>query len=303
MSNRIKIVIAIGIIGVVLLVAGTVMGSGPASIPAIFSEANVPEGAVDISAVTPSDVHSVILNLTASDISIRTGEAFSLSGSGVYDSYVLNGAFYAGASENKRTAKALGMNINVPSKWVAGYGSYVLVIPPDAELDQITINTTQCDITCDSLIAGKVEINMTGGDLSIDNLTANTATLNVPKGKVTVGAAQIRETGSITSKKALSIGSADTAETNQMNNLTLSNARGGITLYGKLTGAASLTANRNNIEAFLVGSRNNYQITSPDNNLAVHTAVSTNETGKDDTEHYANVTLEAKKGSCDVMFQ
>ena len=46
MNNKIKIIIAIGIIGIVIMVAGFVMGSGPSSIPAIFSEATIPEGAV-----------------------------------------------------------------------------------------------------------------------------------------------------------------------------------------------------------------------------------------------------------------
>ena len=48
MNNKIKIIIAIGIIGIVIMVAGFVMGSGPSSIPAIFSEATIPEGAVPI---------------------------------------------------------------------------------------------------------------------------------------------------------------------------------------------------------------------------------------------------------------
>ena len=43
MNNKIKIIIAIGIIGIVIMVAGFVMGSGPSSIPAIFSEATIPE--------------------------------------------------------------------------------------------------------------------------------------------------------------------------------------------------------------------------------------------------------------------
>ena len=89
MNNKIKIIIAIGIIGIVIMVAGFVMGSGPSSIPAIFSEATIPEGAVPIGDVQTTDVRSIELNLFASKISIKSGENFDLSGSGQYDGYVI----------------------------------------------------------------------------------------------------------------------------------------------------------------------------------------------------------------------
>ena len=99
MNNKIKIIIAIGIIGILVMVAGFVMGSGPSSIPAIFSDQNLPEGSAAISDVQTGDIRSIELNLFSSKISIKSGENFDLSGSGQFDGYVLNGILYAGATE------------------------------------------------------------------------------------------------------------------------------------------------------------------------------------------------------------
>ena len=121
MNNKIKIIIAIGIIGIVIMVAGFVMGSGPSSIPAIFSEATIPEGAVPIGDVQTTDVRSIELNLFASKISIKSGENFDLSGSGQYDGYVLNGVLYAGATQFKRTANVSAFHPNGSAAMVAMY--------------------------------------------------------------------------------------------------------------------------------------------------------------------------------------
>ena len=90
MNNKIKIIIALGIIGILIMVAGFVMGSGPSSIPAIFSEQNIPDGAASVKDVQTADIRSIELNLFASKISIKSGESFDLSGSGQFDNYVLN---------------------------------------------------------------------------------------------------------------------------------------------------------------------------------------------------------------------
>lgn len=303
MSNRVKVFLAFGIIGAVLLIAGFVMGSGPSALPALFSEANLPEGAVDISTVSIDDVHSVELNLNASSISIKTGENFDISGSGQFNSYVLDGVFHVGYDDTKRTANLFGMKLNAPSKWICGYGSYVLVIPQDTMLEQITINTSQCDITCDQLAAEKIDVNVKGGDLSIDKLAAFNAAVHVPNGTLTVNSSAIAEAGEITAGKSISVGTADTLSNTAMNNLSLSNSRGGITLYGILMGSSTLTANRSDIEACLGGSQDSYTLTSPGNNLAV--ASSSGDTdSKADTTPFAlgSVTFDAKKGNANVSF-
>lgn len=306
MSNRVKIVIASGIIGAVLLIAGYVMGSGPSALPALFSETNLPEGAAEISAVAPTDVHSIELNLNASKISIKMGDNFDFSGSGEFNSYVLDGVFHVGYDDTKRTANVFGLKLNAPSKWICGYGSYVLVIPRDTMLEQIVINTSQCDVTCDSLAAVKLEGNIKGGDLSIDNLTSDNATLHVPNGLVTIGSSIITQAGEITAGKKVSIGNnnaegSDAINTTAMNNLSLSNSRGGITLYGTLMGGSTLTAKRGDIETYLTGSQDNYTLSSPGNNLTI------NSSGDADSENaikaqLGSVTIDAKKGKSSVSF-
>jgi hypothetical protein len=299
MSQQIKIMITIGVIGIVLLVAGFVMGSRPSSLPAVFSEANPPEGAVDISEVSSETIQSVVLNLTDSDISIKTGESFEFSGTGMYDSYVLNNTYYVGSSDTKHTAKALGMSFSVPSKYVCGYGSYVLVLPQDAvDNRQIQINTTRCDITCDSLIAGQLDINMKGGNLSVDNLCANTAAVNVTKGTVTIGSAQITESGSITAKKNISIGNGDVIDSNLLNNITLNNTKGGISFYGKVTGNSSFTAKHQDIDAYLSGSAANYTLTG----MQERTSVNSTTTEDAEQELYGTLDLEPKSGNANVTF-
>lgn len=300
MNNKIKIIIAIGIIGILVMVAGFVMGSGPSSIPAIFSGQNIPEGAASINDVQAGDVRSIELNLFSSKISIKTGENFDLSGSGQFDGYVLNGILYAGATEAKRTANVLGMKFNVPSKWICGYGSYVLVIPPDANLDQITINTNRCDITCDALIASKVNINVKNGDLKVNTLTTDNAAISVD-GTLDVSSSKITMGGSISANNRMSIGTSGASKENAMNNTTLANKRGGITLYGKMTGSTTLQSNRGNIEACLYGSRANYTFPAAAPNLTIHDSAVANT--KDDPEPYGTVAVDASKGNASISFE
>ena len=300
MNNKIKIIIAIGIIGILVMVAGFVMGSGPSSIPAIFSDQNIPEGAASINDVQAGDVRSIELNLFSSKISIKTGENFDLSGSGQFDGYVLNGILYAGATEAKRTANVLGMKFNVPSKWICGYGSYVLVIPPDANHQQITINTNRCDITCDALIASKVNINVKNGDLKVNTLTTDNAAISVD-GTLDVSSSKITMGGNISANKRMNIGTSGAAKENAMNNTTLANKRGGITLYGKMTGSTTLQSKRGNIEACLYGSRANYTFPAASPNLTIHDSAVANT--KDDPEPYGTVAVDASKGNASISFE
>lgn len=301
MNNKIKIIIAVGIIGILIMVAGFVMGSGPSSIPAIFSGQNLPEGSAAINDVASGDIRSIELNLFSSKISIKSGENFDLSGSGQFDSYVLNGVLYAGATQAKRTANVLGMKFNVPSKWICGYGSYVLVIPPDAKLDQITINTNRCDITCDALIASKININVKNGDLKVNQLTADNAAVSVD-GSLEIASSQITMSGNVSANHRLALGTAGSAKDSTMNNTTIYNKRGGITLYGKLTGSASLQSSRGNIEASLYGSRANYTLPAATANLLIHdSAVSA--ANNDKTEQYGTIAVDASKGNTSISFE
>ena len=65
MNNKIKIIIAIGIIGILVMVAGFVMGSGPSSIPAIFSDQNLPEGSAAIPARFPLNSAKTLISPAA----------------------------------------------------------------------------------------------------------------------------------------------------------------------------------------------------------------------------------------------
>ena len=298
MNKQIKIIIAIGIIGILIMVAGYVMGSGPSSIPTIFSESNVPAGAASLKDVSTEEIHSIELNLFASKISIKSGENFDMSGSGEFDCYVENGTLHAGATENKRSTKILG--ISVPSKWICGYGSYVLVIPPNAKLDQITINTNHSNLTCDSLIASKININVKHGNLITDTLSADNASINVG-GRFTASKTKIERTGTITSKQNLYVGTSRSSKESVLNNTTLSNKRGGITLYGKLTGNGSLQSDAGNIETVLSGTASNYTIPSNEH-LTVHSSAIDSSDGKNQKQ-FGTVSINASRGNASVSFE
>ena len=301
MNNKIKIIIALGIIGILIMVAGFVMGSGPSSIPAIFSEQNIPDGAASVKDVQTADIRSIELNLFASKISIKSGASFDLPGSGQFDNYVLNGILYAGATDAKRSADIFGMKFNVPSKWICGYGSYVLVIPPDAKLDQITINTNHCDINCDSLMASKININVKNGDLTADKLIADNAAIDV-NGELNIASSQIAMNGSLNADCRLNLGTSGAAKKSTMNNVTITNKRGGISLYSKLTGSSSLQTKHGNIEATLSGNRTNYTFPATSDNLLIHdSAVTTKE--NENTDPYGTVAIDSAKGNASVSFE
>ena len=195
------------------------------------------------------------------------------------------------------------MKFSVPSKWICGYGSYVLVIPPNAKLDEITINTNRCDITCDSLIASKININVNHGDLKVHQLTADNAAISVD-GTLDAASSQIAMSGNISADQRLTLGTAGAAKDNTMNNTTIYNKRGGITLYAKLTGNASVQTSRGNLEAVLYGSRTNYTLPAAAANLLIHdSAIQEDNTKDNSTELFGTVGVDVSKGNASISFE
>lgn len=298
MDNKKKIIIILGVIGLILVCGGAVMGGSISSSSTMFSESNLPEGAQNPADVKTSDVHAIVLNLVNSDISVKYGKNFDLSGTGVYNSYVKEGIYYAGADDTKRSANIFGMKVSVPSKWVSGYGSYVLTIPEKADLERITINTFHCNIAAETLQAADLNLTMSAGDLTINHLTGNTISIAVKAGKATITDPVITDSGNIQASGDLSLGDT-TASASVMNNLSLSSFLGDISLIGSVTGTSQVQTDFGNVTATLPGSSTNYGLTAPEGKLTVSPTGSADSS----TEHFANISFACKHGNASVDFQ
>ena len=149
-------------------------------------------------------------------------------------------------------------------------------------------------------MANKVNTNVKNGDLKVDTLTTDNAAISVD-GTLDVSASKITMGGNISANKRMSIGTSGAAKENAMNNTTLANKRGGIILYGKMTGSTTLQSNRGNIEACLYGSRANYTFPAASPNLMIHDSAVANT--KDDPEPYGTVAVDASKGNASISFE
>lgn len=308
LNNKKKVIIALAVIGLILLCVGAVMGGSLSSIPTMFSETDLPEGAQSIDEVKTADIHSVKLNLVKSDITIKTGKSFSLSGTGLYDSYVKDGIFYAGAGDNKHSANILGMKLKVSSKWVCGYGSYVLTIPKKANLESITIHTSLCDISGDILKAKTLDISMKSGDLNLADITADTLTLSASRGKIDIQNAQITQTGTITAFRDIFIGNENTMK-NFLGNVCVSTSLGDISLFGTLANESSLTTGFGDINTTLTGSKDRYNLNSQKGDLTIGSETGT-KISKENLDKlalteglYGDITFTCNHGKSTVHFK
>ena len=298
MDKKKKIIIVLGVIGLVLMCGGIFLGGNPYSIPAMFSETNPPEGIQNPEEVKKSAVHSIKLNLINSHISIKPGDHFSLTGTGTFNSYVKDGVFYAGADDTKHSADLFGMKVRVPSKWVCGYGSYILTLPSKSSLDNITINTFHCDIAADTLQASNLNINMTAGDLTINHASADTLSIDVKGGKTIITNPVITNAGNIQASGDITIGDPDASEVS-LNNMSLDSSRGDLSVIGQVTGTTQLQTGFGDITVTLPGSSENYGLTAQEGELAISPAT----VSEASSEHFGDIVFASKHRSSSVHFK
>ncbi len=295
MSKKSKIIIALGVIGLVLICVGAVLGGSLTSLPTIFSEVTLPEGAVAQEEINAEDVNSIEINLLNSDITIQSGDVFRFSGTGLHGYYVKDGVLYAGATEAKHAAKVFGAKVPVPGKWIYGHGTYVLTIPEHAELESIKINASHCNITGKSLVAKSIELTTDSGDITLEKIAADT--LNMSVASLTVTDIQALQNAEITASKDVIIGN-DTLMENVLQNFNLTSSRGDITAFGKLMGNCQLAAKRGKVSATLAGASTNYTMRPLAGELSVGT-----ETGAEvSEEHFGDISFSSKQQS-DVHFK
>lgn len=299
MDTKKKIILAIGVIGLVLACGGLVMGGTPNAVPAMFSGTNLPEGIQSPDQVKTADIHAIELNLANSNITINSGKKFALSGTGLFHSYVKDGVFYAGADNTKNTLNVFGLKINVPSKWVCGYGSYVLTIPPKASLDTIKINTFHCDIAADTLKASNVDIDMKAGDITVNHAIADTLSVAVKGGKTQITNPQISGSGKISSSGNISIGD-ETAEDTSLYNVSLSSFWGDISFIGEITGTSQIQTDFGDAALILPGSSTDYTLTAQEGDLKVNPVA---ETAPSSDVRIADILFICKHGNTSVNFR
>lgn len=182
-SSKTKVIlIVMAVAGLILFCFGTIMGGGITSITNSLQSEPLPDGAVPLSEVSKNDITSLELKLIHSDITIKTGKVFDVSGSGTYDSYVKDGVLYAGATSRKYYADFLGLKLYIPSKWICGHSSYIITLPDKSALTDLTIDTSFCDIEGGDLQVENISIENQFGDSEFASITADNLTANIKYG-------------------------------------------------------------------------------------------------------------------------
>lgn len=290
MNKKNKVIIAIGVIGLVLVCVGAVMGGSLSNLPTIFSDVTFPEGAVSAEEVNTDDVHSIEINLINSDITIETGENFRLTGSGLLAAYIKDGVLYGGATEAKHSTKIFGAKITASQKWLYGHGSYVLTIPKKAKLESIKINGSYCNITGDALNATNIEIITGSGDVTLNKVMTDNTTISAAN--LTITDIQALQNATITTSKDVTIGN-DSMMENIIQNLSLSSTKGNITTFGKISGNSSISTEEGNITTTLSGASGNYTMRSLGGELVIGTEVG----AEVSDENFGDISFKSKEVS------
>lgn len=304
-------------IGIVLVIVGTIMGGriGDFSIHPIKSDSSVSHTLPDVSLNDTTDIQNLSLELSASSVTVRTGDSFSITGGNLSKNKIENGTWTVKTKSGFKVS-FFGFHINIPFpnnlfRLNEDNAEIVITIPEDAVLNSAKVKLSAGDIKIEKLHCSKeVTIDLSAGDVTVDSLIADKASLDLSAGDIDIKQYAIQDSVTVDcSMGDITLGTKAYALENFCNNLTADCSMGNIDVYGKLTGKSRLDSSMGDIDLKLVGSNINYTITSSDSSMGDirynakdfinnSSTISTS----DDNSVYGSLDLSCTMGDIDICY-
>lgn len=262
-------VTVIGVIGIIMIVAGIAMGGGFSQLRQQFKFVPTDKEMLALKDAERSEIENIVINTSESKVTIREEDDYRIASDDICEQYVRGNTLYIGYSEDNSYSVDLPTGeFKVVSKKIAGKGNIGITLPRDARYSSIKINGRNTRINAKSLKADKIECDINGGNLKIDSIDANNASFNTKKCPVHIGGGNITNSCNIETKWGAVTYGDNSADINTVSKLNVITGWSPINITGALRGECYFESAHGKIDLTLNGSQNDYSIngdgTTPD---------------------------------------
>ena len=267
-------------LGIILTIVGVTLGGKVQSMSIHLgknSKSSISRNPQNIT-LPENDIRKLDLDLAASSIEIRHGDAFSIQGSQLSTNNVKNGIWTV---ESRLTDHFYTIDIFGIAKLPIPFREYrhddmddiVITIPENANLEEVDM-----------------DLSVSAGDITIKQYNiSDDISLDCSVGEINFGTRQ-------------------NAEKNICNNLEADCSMGDIDVYGKLTGDNYLDCSMGSISVNLIGSSANYHVKNSNSTLgSINYTVQKsgdedNTTVSPDTDVYGTLDFDCSMGNIDIYY-
>lgn len=303
-------------LGIILTIVGVTLGGKVQSMSIHLgknSKSSISRNPQNIT-LPENDIRKLDLDLAASSIEIRHGDAFSIQGSQLSTNNVKNGIWTV---ESRLTDHFYTIDIFGIAKLPIPFREYrhddmddiVITIPENANLEEVDMELNASSVNIERLNSRNIDLELSAGDLTIDSITAKEADLSVSAGDITIKQYNISDDISLDcSVGEINFGTRQNAEKNICNNLEADCSMGDIDVYGKLTGDNYLDCSMGSISVNLIGSSANYHVKNSNSTLgSINYTVQKsgdedNTTVSPDTDVYGTLDFDCSMGNIDIYY-
>ncbi|MCR5203085.1 MAG: DUF4097 domain-containing protein [Lachnospiraceae bacterium] len=266
----------IGVIGIIMMVAGIAMGGGNAQLRKQFKLDPSDNEMLAISDAETSEIKHLVINTSGSKVTVRNGDYYKVASDDVCEQFIKGDTLYVGYSdENSYYVDLPTGKFKVASAKMAGRGNIGITIPYGTHFDSVEINGENAKVKVMTIDTAKIECHMKGGSLTVDEIVAESAKIDGKRCDVNIGKGNITNGCSINVPYAsISVGKAG-ADINNIGNLNIANSWGNVTVFATLVGENSIETAHGKVDLTLNGAKEDYAISGNNYSNGVATAVST----------------------------
>ncbi len=211
------------------------------------------------------EIHSLSFDVSASDVTLKEGEDFSIVGTGISKCTVKNGTWKVSSKlKNSLFWGLFPIKVGDWNIFGTKEGRKITVtIPRGHALKEVSLDAKAIDWRIDQLNCQHLDVDVSAGTIRIDQLTSNETDISVSAGDVRIKSFQIGGEADISCNMGdIRLGSEDTRANNLCNKLEAECNMGDVRYYGKLTGENEVDVTMGSIQLNLVGSASQYDFSS-----------------------------------------
>lgn len=249
-------------LGILLCIIGVALGGSLAQ--ASITQDKFALKSINKTMENPDEIKNLSIDISASDLILKRGNAFSIEGKGVTKCEVENGTWKI-ISKLKKPSHLFGI---FPFSFTRLINSgnerkVTVTIPIDRNLDKISLDARAIDCKIAQLQCNKLDMEAGAGSIKMEELVCEKADLSIGAGDIRINQFQIRGEAELDcSMGDIRLGSEETRAYNTCNKMEASCNMGDIRYYGKLTGENEIDVTMGSIKLNLSGSRPQYDFST-----------------------------------------
>lgn len=210
-----------------------------------------------------ADIRNLSFDISACDVTLKNGEAFSIEGKGISRCEVKNGTWYV--SSKRKKGFHLLENLFHPQNIFTNTTErkVTITIPNTQVLHKISLDASAIDCKIERLACRELDLDVAAGSIKIVELSSDETDISVNAGDIKINTFQIRGEADIScSMGDIKLGSQETRANNLCHKLEAECSMGDVKYYGKLTGENDVEVTMGSIKLDLSGTADQYDFSS-----------------------------------------